>query len=155
MYMFVIFVFAFLSIPDSLLPNSDSLSLLIQSYIPTCIRVCLCTYIFVLFFPPVYLTAGCLTLCFSSNQAAYFVQQPVVGPASRRFCRAFIAWVSVCVSCGWVLRYCIWVKVLIFYNSLPWIWLCFECCLCLCVCVCLCHGDRVCTGRQTDAVERD
>jgi hypothetical protein len=42
-------LFAFLSILDSWLPNSDSLSLLIQSYIPTCIRVFLFMYIFVLF----------------------------------------------------------------------------------------------------------
>ncbi len=42
-------LFAFLIIPDSWWPNSDSLSLLIQSYIPTCILVCLCMYIFVLF----------------------------------------------------------------------------------------------------------
>jgi hypothetical protein len=42
-------LFVFLSIPDSLLPNSDSLSLLIQSYMPTCILVCVCMYIFVLF----------------------------------------------------------------------------------------------------------
>ncbi len=33
--------YAFLSILDSYLPNSDSLSFLIQSYIPTCILVCL------------------------------------------------------------------------------------------------------------------
>ncbi len=37
------------SIPDSWLPNSDSLSLLIQSHIPTCILVCVCMFIFVLF----------------------------------------------------------------------------------------------------------
>ena len=42
-------LFSFLSIPDSWLPNSDSLALLIQSYIPTCILVCLCMSIFVLF----------------------------------------------------------------------------------------------------------
>jgi hypothetical protein len=41
--------FFFLSIPDSWLANSDSLSLLIQSYIPTCILVWVCMYIFVLF----------------------------------------------------------------------------------------------------------
>ncbi len=50
-------LFAFLSIPDSWLPNSHSLSLLIQSHIPTCIPVCLCVYIFVLF----------LFVCFSES----------------------------------------------------------------------------------------
>ncbi len=41
-------LFDFLSRPDSWLSNSDSLSLLIQAYIPTCIRVCvcMCMYIF-------------------------------------------------------------------------------------------------------------
>jgi hypothetical protein len=47
-----------------------------------------------------YLAAGCLTLCLSSIQAAFFGQQPVVGPATRRFGRAFIASVSVRVSRG-------------------------------------------------------
>jgi hypothetical protein len=53
-------LFAFLSIPYIWWPNCDSLSLLIQSYIPTCILVCLCMYIFVLvlLFACVYLTAG-------------------------------------------------------------------------------------------------
>ena len=31
--------------------DADSLSLLIQSYIPTCILVCLCMYVFVIYFP--------------------------------------------------------------------------------------------------------
>jgi hypothetical protein len=43
-------LFDFLSIPDSWLPDSDSLLLLVQSYIPTCVLVCLCIYISVLFF---------------------------------------------------------------------------------------------------------
>jgi hypothetical protein len=42
-------LFVFLSIPDMWLPNSDSLSLLTQSYIPTRILVCVCMYIFVPF----------------------------------------------------------------------------------------------------------
>ena len=38
-------LFSFLSIPESWWPNSDSLALLIQSYIPTCILVvCVCVY---------------------------------------------------------------------------------------------------------------
>jgi hypothetical protein len=40
------FVSVCLSIPDSWLANSDSLSLLIQSYIPTCILVCL-VYVYI------------------------------------------------------------------------------------------------------------
>ena len=40
---------AFLSIPDSWVPNSDSLSLQIQAYFRTCILACVCLYIFVLF----------------------------------------------------------------------------------------------------------
>ncbi len=47
-----------------------------------------------------YLTAVYLTLCFSSIQVDWNEQQPVVGPATRRFCRAFIAAVSVRVSRG-------------------------------------------------------
>ena len=43
-------LFAFLSIPDSWLPTSDSVSLLIQSYITTCILVCLCIYLFFFLF---------------------------------------------------------------------------------------------------------
>jgi hypothetical protein len=48
----------------------------------------------------VYTTAVCLTLCFSSIQFPLFGQQPVVGPASRHFCRAYITYVSVRVSRG-------------------------------------------------------
>jgi hypothetical protein len=48
--------------------------------------------------------------------------------------------VSVCVSRGWVLRYCARVKVLIFYPFLTWIRLCFWYSLCMCVGVFLCHG---------------
>jgi hypothetical protein len=65
---------------------------IIHTNMHTC--ACMCVYIF-LFCPCflfwVWLTAGCLTLCFSSIQVASFVQQPVVGPATRRFYRAFIA----------------------------------------------------------------
>ena len=84
-----------------------------------------------------YLTAGGLTLCFSSIQASSFARQPVVGPATRRFRRAFIACVSVRVSRGWVLRYCGWVKVLMSYPYLPCICMCFLCCLCVSVCFCV------------------
>ena len=98
--------------------------------------VCVCMYNFLLFFPFwAYLTAGCLTLCFSSIQSALVVRQPVVGPATRRFWRAFISLVSLHVSRGWVLRYCGWVQVLISYHHLPCICLCFLCFLCVCVCV--------------------
>ncbi len=66
--------------------------------------LCVYVYIYMFFFVCVffwlYLTAGCLTLWFSSIQVDWIVQQPVVGPATRRFCRAFIASVSVCVSRG-------------------------------------------------------
>ncbi len=87
-----------------------------------CVCVCICLFFFCLFCC-VYLASGSLTLCFSSIQDACFEQQPVVGPTIRRFCRAFIASVSVCVSRGWVLRYRAWVKVLIFYHCLA--------CICL------------------------
>ena len=40
------FFFSSVSIPDSWLPNSDSVSLLIQSYIPTCILAC-AVYVYV------------------------------------------------------------------------------------------------------------
>ncbi len=115
--------------------------------------LCVCVRIYFLFFSLfswVYLTDGCLTLCFSSIQEAWFVQEPVDGPATEHFCRAFITSVSVRVSRGWVLRCCGWVTVFIFYHYLTCIWLCLLCCLCVCVCVCV----TVCTGRQTDTVER-
>ncbi len=47
-----------------------------------------------------YLIAGCLTLCLSSMQVAFFGQQHVVGPATGHFYRAFFASVSVRVSRG-------------------------------------------------------
>ncbi len=55
--------------------------------------VCVYTYIhiFVCLLFWVYLTAVCLTLCFSSIQEPLFAPQPVVGPVSRHFCRSFIA----------------------------------------------------------------
>jgi hypothetical protein len=65
----------------------------------TCV-VCIYLFFFLFVFLRISFTAGCLTLYFSSIQAAFFEQQPVVGPVTRRFCRAFIAWVSVCVPRG-------------------------------------------------------
>ncbi len=65
--------------------------------------VCVYTYFFfVCLLVWVYTTDCVLTLClcFYSIQATRFEQQPVVGPATRCFRRAFIAWVSVCVSRG-------------------------------------------------------
>jgi hypothetical protein len=44
----------------------------------------------------------CLTLCFSSIQGTLVDQQPVVGPATRHFCRSFILQVSVCFSHGYL-----------------------------------------------------
>jgi hypothetical protein len=83
-----------------------------------------------------YLTAGSLTLCLSSIQGSCFVQQPVVDPGTRRFCRAFIASVSVRVCRGWVLRCCAWVQVLMYYQYLTSICRCFSV-LVLLVCVCV------------------
>jgi hypothetical protein len=68
----------------------------------TCVCMCKYTCFFLCVFFWLYLTAGCLTLWFSSIQVSFVAQQPVVGPATRRFCRAFIASVSVCVSRGCV-----------------------------------------------------
>jgi hypothetical protein len=95
-------LFTFLSIPDSWWPDSDSLTLLMHSCIPTCILVCLCMCIFDLFvlFCGVHLTDGCLTLCFSSIQAPWFGRQPVVGPATGHFRRASLALVSIFFSSG-------------------------------------------------------
>ncbi len=127
-------LFVFLSTSHSCLPNSDSLSLLTQSYILTCILVCLFLYIFLFlyFFFFAYLTAGCLALCFSSIQA-WCQQQQVVGPATQRFCRAFIASVSVRVSRGCVQR-----------TVFEWEWW-FSIISCLCVCVCVFWAPR-CTS---------
>jgi hypothetical protein len=68
-------LFAFLNIPDSWLANSDSLSLLIQAYIPTCILVCVCMHIFVLFFVcfPEYtcvFSDACVCECFFVSRCA-------------------------------------------------------------------------------------
>ncbi len=74
------------------------------------------TYLFlVCFFFWVYTTAVWLTLCFSSIQVSCFVQQPVVGPLKRHFCRAFIASVSFHFSRGCLYSTVLvlaWVKVL-------------------------------------------
>jgi hypothetical protein len=91
------------------------------------LRVCLRTYFFFFcLFSEYTLQLIGLPHCFSSIQRALFVRQPVVGPANRRFCRAFIAWVSACLSC----------KVLSFYHYLTCICLCFLCDLCVCVSRC-------------------
>ncbi len=76
----------------------------------TCVCVCIYLYIFCLFCW-VYLAAGGLSLCFSSIQVALFVRQPVVGPATRHFYRAFIASVSACFS---------WLSTEILYLSERW-----------------------------------
>jgi hypothetical protein len=102
---------------------------------PTCILVRLCMYIFVLVLivflsiPSTWLPTSLFLL--DTIQEALCEQQPVVGPATGHFRRAFIASVSVRVSRGWVLRYCAWVKVLIFHHYLACICLCFSCCLCV------------------------
>jgi hypothetical protein len=49
----------FLSIPDSWLPNADSLSLLIQTFIPTFILVWVCMYRFLFFLLFVFLRIPC------------------------------------------------------------------------------------------------
>ena len=60
--------------------DADSLSVLIQSYIPTCVLVCLCVRhicsFFVCFSEYVLQLVGCLTLCFSSVHGSLFEQQP-------------------------------------------------------------------------------
>ena len=144
----------FLEIPDSWLSNSDSLSLLIQSCIPTCntcvrVYVYICSFVFpwVLGYSWLYLTAGGLILYFSSIQVSLSEQQPVVDPANRRFCRAFIAWVSVRVFRGRVLRYRTWVQVLILCHFSTCICLCFKCFLC--ECVFWCHGVHRQTNRHS------
>ncbi len=70
-----------------------------HTYIRAYMCMCVFTYAFVvclLFW--VYLTAVCLTLCFSSIQVSLFEKQQVVIPVKRHFCRTFIASVSVRVS---------------------------------------------------------
>ena len=67
------------------------------------IHACVSVYVYFcsfLFCFAEYLTAGCLTLCFSSIQAARFEQQPVDGPAAGHFFRAFVASVSLRVCRG-------------------------------------------------------
>jgi hypothetical protein len=81
--------------------DADSLSLV---YKHTYKHTYNCVYTFIhicfLFVVWVCTTACCLTLCFSWIQGNWFSDQPVVGPATRHFRRAFIAWVSLCVSRG-------------------------------------------------------
>jgi hypothetical protein len=95
-----------------------------QSYIVHAflrVYACICLLFVCLLFW-VYLTAGGLTLCFSSIQGDWFEQQPVVGPATGHFCRAFLASVSVGVS-----RCCLQSTG---FEWKCWMWVCvcsFEC----------------------------
>jgi hypothetical protein len=66
--------------------------------------------------------------------------QPAYLPGFHRFGEC------VCVSHGWVSRYCAWVEVLIFYNF----WTCLPVFSVLCVCVfCVCHGEHRQTNRHS------
>jgi len=109
---------AFLSIPDSWLPNGDSLSLLIQAYIPACI-LCVFMYIFVHFLFVV------LSITYSWFPNSLFLLD-TGGFLCLRESVDFLSFLDMYLSVFLVLL----------------------------VCVCVCFCVTVCTGRQTDTVER-
>jgi hypothetical protein len=114
-------------------------------------HTCVCMYR-LFFFGLVFwvlLTAACTTLCFSSIQISLFGQQPVVGPATGHFCRAFIASVSVCFS--WLSAAILLLSESVDFLSLLDLYLpVFVVMLvCVCVCVCLCHGVHRQTNRHS------
>jgi hypothetical protein len=125
-----------------------------------CMCVCVNLYILVACLPFwVNLTTFCLTLCFSSIQWTSFRQKPVVGPVTRRFCRAFITSVSVRVSrdClqSTVLEWKCWMCVSV--CTYECIWQLFDltsnfCCTCIAPQYCIyTHQDtRTYMYRQTD-----
>jgi hypothetical protein len=143
-------LFAFLSILDSWWPNSDSLSLLIQSYIPTCILGCVCMYIHVLVlyvFPSIpyswwsnslfFLDLGRL-ICRKTSCRSF---HPAFLPGFHRF--------SECVCFSWLSTEILCLSESVDFLSLLDMFL--PVFLVLLVFVCLCHGVH----RQTNRHNRE
>ena len=82
-------LFASLSIPDSWLSNSDSLSLLIQSYIPTCILVCLCMYIYICMFSVSIPHSWLSNSLFLLDTGSFFCPTTSCRPCHRTFLPSF------------------------------------------------------------------
>jgi hypothetical protein len=96
-------LFDFVRIPDSLWPKADSLALLIQAYIPTCILVCLCTYIFVLFLF-VFLSIPCSLLpnaLFLVDTGSFFWTTTSCRPCPQGFLLGFPR-LGECVCFSWL-----------------------------------------------------
>ena len=106
-------------------------------------------YMFVCLFFWVYLTAGCLTLIRSRSSYKHTYQHSCLCVCMYIFVLFFVCfsacflWMGAEILCSSES-----VKVL----SLLDMYLPVFLVLCLCVCVCVCV--TVCTGRQTDTVER-
>jgi hypothetical protein len=146
-------LFAFLSIPDSWLSNSDSLSLLIQSYIPTCILVCVCVcYIYIYLFSPLRIPYSCLHNSLFLLDAGLLIWtktscltcHPAFLPGFHRFGEyACLSWLST--------------EILFLSESVDFLSLLDICLpeflvLFVCVCVCLCHGVHRQTNRHSRCV---
>jgi hypothetical protein len=137
-------LFAFMSKLYNWFPNSDSLSLLIQSYIPTCVLVCLCMYIFDLFLfvllsiPYSWLPNSLFLL----DTVGFFWTATSCRPCRRTFLPGFR--LRECASFSWLS------ESVDFLSSLDMYLLVFLVLL-VCLCVCLCHGVN---GSQIDTVER-
>jgi hypothetical protein len=142
-------LFAFLSIPDSWWPNSDSLSLLIQSYIPTCILVCLSIYVFILLFVFLSIPYSWLPNSLFLFDTGFLFwastscrpSQPAFLPGFHRFseCACFL-WLSTAILC---------LRESVNVLSLLDMYLPVFLVVLVCVCVCLCHGVHRQTNRHS------
>ncbi len=124
-YMFVLF--KFLSMPDSWWPNSDSLSLLIQSYTPTCILVCV--FVCVYFFPPSFVLFSIPyrwlpNSLFRLDTGIFIWATTRCRPCHRTFLLGFPRF-RECVFFWWLSNEILCLKVLIFYTFLTCVGLCF------------------------------
>jgi hypothetical protein len=148
-------LFVFLSIPDSWLANSDSFSLLIQSYIPTCMFVWVCMYIYVLFLF-VFLSIPCSwwpNSLFLLDTGILLCPTTSCRPCQPKFLPGFHR-LGQCVCFMWL---GLGTEILCSSESvgvLSLLDLYLPVCLVLLVCVCVCLSVTMCTGRQTDTVER-
>jgi hypothetical protein len=139
-------LFAFLSIPESWLPNSDSLSLLIQSYIPA--RTCLCVYVYKYFFLSVPCSWLPNSLCLLDTDGLICATtscrpcQTAFLPGFHRCseCACFFSWLSTEILCS---------SESVDFLSLLDMYLPVFLVLLVCVCVCLCHDVHRQTNRHS------
>jgi hypothetical protein len=141
---------ACLGIRDSWLPNSDSLSLLIQSYIPTCILVCLCMYIFVLFFI-VFLSipySWLPTSLFLLGTGSLILTTTSCRPCHRTFSPGFHRF-SEYACFSWLRTEILCLSESVDFLSLLGMYLPVFFVLLVCVYVFLCHGVHRQTNRHS------